>query len=152
MRSTSINGLKIIKAYEGLRLSAYLCPAKVVTIGYGSTRYPDGRKVLMGEKLVNEAMATQLLLATLEPFESVVNKSLPNLNQYQFDALVSLCYNIGGSAFGRSTLVRKAKVNANDPSIADEFMRWNKAGGKVLQGLTTRRAAEAKLYFTPCKV
>jgi lysozyme len=106
----------------------------------------------MGEKLVNEAMATQLLLATLEPFESVVNKSLPNLNQYQFDALVSLCYNIGGSAFGRSTLVRKAKVNANDPSIADEFMRWNKAAGKVLQGLTNRRAAEAKLYFTPCKV
>lgn len=151
MRSTSAAGLALIKRYEGLKLKAYLCPAKVATIGYGSTRYPDGRRVVLTDKLTNEAEATQLLLSTLNAFESVVNKNLPNINQCQFDALVSLCYNIGGASLAKSTLVRKAKVNANDASIIDEFMRWNKAGGKVLAGLTTRRAEEAKLYFKACK-
>jgi lysozyme len=151
MRSTSAAGLALIKRYEGLKLKAYLCPAKVATIGYGSTRYHDGRRVVLTDKLTNEAEATQLLLSTLNQFETVVNKNLPNVNQCQFDALVSLCYNIGGASFAKSTLVRKAKVNPNDPSILDEFMRWNKAGGKVLAGLTTRRADEAKLYFKECK-
>lgn len=151
MRSTSAAGLALIKRYEGLKLKAYLCPASVVTIGYGSTRYPDGRRVLITDKLTNEAEATQLLLSTLNQYQTVVNKNLPNINQCQFDALVSLCYNIGGASFAKSTLVRKAKVNVNDPSILDEFMRWNKAGGKVLAGLTTRRAEEAKLYFKACK-
>jgi lysozyme len=143
--------LALIKRYEGLKLKAYLCPAKVATIGYGSTRYPDGRRVMLTDKLTNEAEATQLLLSTLNQYETVVNKNLPNINQCQFDALVSLCYNIGGASLAKSTLVRKAKVNANDPSIFDEFMRWNKAGSKVLAGLTTRRADEAKLYFKACK-
>ena len=151
MRSTSAAGLALIKRYEGLKLKAYLCPAKVATIGYGSTRYPDGRRVILTDKLTNEAEATQLLLSTLAAFEKTVNNLLPNVNQCQFDALVSLCYNIGSSALSKSTLIRKAKVNANDPSILDEFMRWNKAGGKVLAGLTTRRAEEAKLYFKACK-
>jgi len=151
MRSTSAAGLALIKRYEGLKLKAYLCPAKVATIGYGSTRYPDGRRVMLTDKLTNEAEATQLLLSTLNQYETVVNKNLPNVNQCQFDALVSLCYNIGGASLAKSTLVRKAKVNPNDPSILDEFMRWNKAGGKVLAGLTTRRAEEAKLYFKACK-
>ena len=151
MRSTSAAGLALIKRYEGLKLKAYLCPAKVATIGYGSTRYPDGRRVMLTDKLTNEAEATQLLLSTLAAFEKTVNNLLPNINQCQFDALVSLCYNIGSSALSKSTLIRKAKVNPNDPSILDEFMRWNKAGGKVLAGLTTRRADEAKLYFKACK-
>jgi lysozyme len=151
MRSTSAAGLALIKRYEGLKLKAYLCPAKVATIGYGSTRYPDGRRVMLTDKLTNEAEATQLLLSTLNQYETVVNKNLPNINQCQFDALVSLSYNIGGASLAKSTLVRKAKVNPNDPSILDEFMRWNKAGGKVLAGLTTRRADEAKLYFKACK-
>ena len=151
MRSTSAAGLALIKKYEGLKIKAYLCPAKVATIGYGSTRYPNGKRVEINDKLTNEAEATQLLLSTLNAFETAVNKNLPNINQCQFDALVSLCYNIGGASFAKSTLVRKAKVNPNDPSILDEFMRWNKAGGKVLAGLTTRRAEEAKLYFKACK-
>jgi lysozyme len=151
MRSTSAAGLALIKKYEGLKIKAYLCPAKVATIGYGSTRYPNGKRVEINDKLTNEAEATQLLLSTLNAFETVVNKNLPNVNQCQFDALVSLCYNIGGASLAKSTLVRKAKVNANDPSILDEFMRWNKAGGKPLAGLTTRRAEEAKLYFKACK-
>jgi lysozyme len=123
----------------------------VATIGYGSTRYPDGRRGMLTDKLTNEAEATQLLLSTLNQYETVVNKNLPNINQCQFDALVSLSYNIGGASLAKSTLVRKAKVNPNDPSILDEFMRWNKSSGKVLAGLITRRADEAKLYFKACK-
>lgn len=150
MRSTSSLGLNLIKKYEGLRLSAYLCPASVVTIGYGSTRYPNGKKVILGEKLSGEKEATQLLLSTLDPYEAAVNKHLPNINQCQFDALVSFCYNVGTGAFIKSTLLKKAKVNNADPSILDEFLRWNKAAGKVMNGLTNRRREEANLYFSLC--
>ena len=152
MHSTSSLGLNLIKKYEGLRLSAYLCPASVVTIGYGTTKYSNGKKVLLGEKLSGEKEATQLLLSTLEPYEAAVNKHLPNLNQCQFDALVSFAYNLGTGALIKSTLLKKAKVNPNDPSIVDEFLKWNKAAGKVLNGLTNRRREEANLYFSLCKV
>lgn len=151
MRSTSAQGLAIIKKHEGLRLSSYLCPAGVPTIGYGNTRYPDGRKVILGEKLSSEKEATQLLLASLESFEAAVNRHLPNLNQCQFDALVSFTYNVGTGAFIKSTLLKKAKVNASDPSIVDEFQKWVRGGGKVLPGLVTRRREEANLYFSLCK-
>ena len=150
MRSTSSLGLNLIKKYEGLRLNAYLCPASVVTIGYGSTKYPNGKKVLLGEKLSGEKEATQLLLSTLDPYEAAVNKHLPNINQCQFDALVSFAYNVGTGAFIKSTLLKKAKVNNADPSILDEFLRWNKAAGKVMNGLTNRRREEANLYFSIC--
>ena len=151
MRSTSAQGLAIIKKHEGLRLSSYLCPAGVPTIGYGNTRHPDGRKVVLGEKLSSEKEATQLLLASLESFEAAVNRHLPNLNQCQFDALVSFTYNVGTGAFIKSTLLKKAKVNAADPSIVDEFQKWVRGGGKVLPGLVTRRREEANLYFSLCK-
>lgn len=150
MRSTSLLGLNLIKKWEGLRLSSYLCAAGVPTIGYGSTRYPNGKKVMLGEKLTGEKEATQLLLATLAPFEAAVNKHLPILNQCQFDALVAFSYNVGTGALIKSTLLKKAKVNPNDPSILDEFLKWNKASGKVLTGLTNRRREEANLYFSLC--
>jgi len=150
MRSTSLLGLNLIKKYEGLRLSSYLCPAGVPTIGYGSTRHPNGKKVLLGEKLNSEKEATQLLLATLSPYEDAVNKHLPNINQCQFDALVAFSYNVGTGALVKSTLLKKAKANAADPSILDEFLKWNKAGGKILNGLTNRRREEANLYFSLC--
>lgn len=150
MRSTSLLGLNLIKKWEGLRLSAYLCAAGVPTIGYGSTRYPNGKKIMLGEKLASEKEATQLLLATLSPYEDAVNKHLPNLNQCQFDALVAFSYNVGTGALVKSTLMRKAKANSADPSIVDEFLKWNKAGGKALTGLTNRRREEANLYFSLC--
>jgi len=152
MRSTSAQGLAIIKKHEGLRLSSYLCPAGVPTIGYGNTRYPDGRKVILGEKLSSEKEATQLLLASLQSFEAAVNRHLPNLNQCQFDALVSFAYNVGTGAFIKSTLLKKAKVNPSDPSIVDEFQKWVRGGGKVLPGLVTRRREEANLYFSICNI
>jgi lysozyme len=124
----------------------------VPTIGYGSTRDPNGKKVLLGEKLTGEKEATQLLLSTLDPFEAAVNKHLPNLNQCQFDALVAFSYNVGTGALVKSTLLKKAKANSADPSILDEFLKWNKAGGKVLSGLTNRRREEANLYFSLCNI
>jgi lysozyme len=152
MKSISAAGLAFIKKYEGLRLSAYHCPAGIVTIGYGSTRYPEGRLVMISDQLRSEEEATQLLLATISEFESAVNEKLLNINQNQFDALVSFTYNVGVHAFSESTLLRKAKINANDLSIYDEFLRWNYASGKVLSGLTKRRREEANLYLFNSKV
>jgi lysozyme len=105
----------------------------------------------MGDKLDNEQEATSLLLAAMKSFEDAVNRHLPNVNQCQFDALVSFCYNVGTGAFIKSTLLKKAKANPADPSIVDEFNKWVRGGGKVLPGLVTRRREEAKLYFSLCK-
>lgn len=146
MRSISAAGLAFIKKYEGLRLSAYYCPAGIVTIGYGSTRYPEGRLVMISDELSSEEEATQLLLSTISEFESAVNEKQLNINQNQFDALVSFTYNVGVQAFSESTLLEKAKINVNDLSIYDEFMRWNYSSGRVLAGLTARRMEEADLY------
>ena len=146
MRSISEAGLAFIKKYEGLRLSAYHCPAGIVTIGYGTTCYPDGRLVMISDQLRSEEEATQLLLSTISIYENAVNENLSNVNQNQFDALVSFTYNVGIHAFSQSTLLRKAEVNVNDLSIYDEFKRWNKASGIVLAGLTKRRMEEANLY------
>jgi lysozyme len=148
MHTISEFGLNTIKKFEGLRLEAYQCPAGVYTIGYGSTRFPDGSCVCMYDKLHAEAEATELLKYTVQAYEQCINDALPNLNQNQFDALVSFTYNIGIGAFLASTLLKLAKVNAQDPRIRNEFLRWNIAGGKILAGLQTRRSEEARLYFS----
>ncbi len=133
-------GLAIIRKYEGLRLTAYLCPAKVWTIGYGST----GPHVKPG-LTITEAAADALLRNDLARFEAAVARGAPKSSQAQFDAMVSLAFNIGETAFLGSTLLRKH--NAGDYGGARaEFARWNKSGGKVLAGLSNRRAAEAALY------
>jgi lysozyme len=134
--------------FEGYKAKSYLCPAGVVTIGFGSTMYQDGRKIKLGDT-INEDQGNQLLMWELK------NKSISlhglNLNQNQFDSCLSFIYNVGIGAFTKSTLRKKILLNPNDPSIKLEFMKWNKAtvGGKltVLKGLTRRRTAEAELYF-----
>lgn len=141
----SQNCIDLIKRFEGFKPDAYLCPAGVPTIGYGSTMWSDGKKVQLGQK-ISMADAEKLLMW------EVTNKSKAitqlSLNQNQFDALVSFAYNVGVGAINRSTLVKKAKLNPNDATIRDEFMRWTKAGGKELPGLVKRRKAEADLYFS----
>ena len=148
MHTISEFGLNTIKKFEGLRLEAYQCPAGVYTIGYGSTRFPDGSCVRMYDKLHDDDEATDLLKYTVQAYEQCINDALPNLNQNQFDALVSFTYNIGIGAFLASTLMKLAKVNAQDPGIRNEFLRWNIAGGKILAGLQARRSEEARLYFS----
>ena len=145
----SKQGLEIIKKHEGFRSKPYLCPAGVPTIGYGSTYYPDGKRVKMTDNAIDKVSAETLLYMTLNKFEDcVLNAVKSNINQNQFDALVSFTYNLGCGNLNKSTLLKKVNVDPCDRSIVNEFMKWNKAGGKVLKGLTTRRHDEATLYFT----
>ena len=133
-----------IKEYEGCRLRAYRCPAGVLTIGYGHT----GEDVFEG-MTITQAEADRLFDNDIEKFERQVRSviGLVNLRQCQWDALVSLAYNIGIGALSRSTLLRKVRSNPDNPTIRAEFLRWNKAAGHELPGLTRRREWEARRYF-----
>lgn len=141
---TGKQGKDIIKMYEGFRAFAYLCPAGVMTIGFGTTRI-NGNPVLANQK-VTVAEANMLLEADLKKFEDSVNNLVKvDLTQNQFDSLVSFVYNVGPENFKKSTLLKK--INAEEyAEAAEEFLKWNKAGGKVLPGLTRRRAAEKALF------
>ena len=143
----SQKGMEFIEDFEGLRLKAYQCSAGVWTIGIGSTRYEDGKPVKKGDVLPNEAAAYNLFRVTVGQYEKAVNDLGAKLEQCQFDALVSLCYNIGVGNFTKSTVARLVKANPDDKAIAEAIKRWNKASGKVVAGLVRRREAEAKLYF-----
>ena len=147
MKSSS-NGIRLIKEFEGLRLTSYLCSAGVPTIGYGATYYHDGSKVKLGQTITKE-QASQMLVDHLKEFEGSVTGLLnkTKVNQNQFDALVSLNYNIGPTNLAISQLLRFVKLNPNDPRIAAEFAKWNRAGGNVVTGLVRRRKKEAQLYF-----
>lgn len=133
-----------IKGWEGCRLTAYRCPAGVLTIGYGHTGkdVTPGKRITQAEAdaLFNEDIAK--FAASVEPLVAGVN-----LNNNQFDALVSLAYNIGVGAFRNSTLLKFVKANPDDEAIRREFLRWDKSGGRVLPGLSKRRLAEANHYF-----
>ena len=139
---TSHKGIALIKEFEGLRLKAYKCPGGVWTIGYGHTA---GVKPGM---TITEEQAEQFLKEDLIVFERAVNNQNLSIDQNQFDALISLIYNIGIGNFQKSTLLRKARVNPNDNSIMDEFLKWVYSKGRVLPGLQRRRLAEMKLYFS----
>jgi lysozyme len=142
------SGYKLIQEFEGLSLVPYLCSAKVATIGYGSTFYPSGKKVTMQDQPISLATAKWMLKETADKFATDVDKLIKSkLTQNQFNAIVSFAFNLGLTSLGRSTLLKKVNINPNDPTIVAEFAKWNKAGGKVLNGLTKRRAKEAKLYF-----
>jgi lysozyme len=144
-KKTGDSGKKLIKDFEGFRASAYICPAGVPTIGYGTTRI-NGRPVKAGLKITTDE-ANQFLEEDLKVFEDVVNNSVSiEITQNQFDALVCFVYNVGSGNFKKSTLLKL--VNSGDLSeAADQFLRWNKAGGKVLSGLTRRRKAERELFL-----
>ena len=139
---TSDKGIGLIKRFEGLRLKAYLCPAGKPTIGYGHTK-----DVKLGD-VITEEEAEQLLREDLIVVENEINRHNLNLNQNQFDALVSFVYNVGIGNFRTSTLLKKIKANPNDKTIANEFKRWVYSNGKRLPGLVKRREEEAELYFT----
>jgi lysozyme len=143
---TNQKGIELLKEFEGFRANSYLCPANVWTIGYGHTSAAGEPKVYSGQKITKK-QAEEILKQDLEKFEFVVESSVQvPLTENQFSALVSFVYNIGSSAFKSSTLLRK--LNAKDYlGAADEFKRWNKGGGRVLQGLVRRREAERELFL-----
>lgn len=135
-------GLDLIKSHEGLRLNAYLCPAGVLTIGYGHTATTQ-----TGQQ-ITEAQAEALLRQDVQWAEAAVRRNVTvPLTQSQFDALVSFVFNIGEPAFRRSTLLRLLN-DGQRAAAADEFARWNKAGNRVLAGLTRRRADEQQLFLS----
>jgi lysozyme len=142
-------GYLLITKHEGLRLKPYLCPAKVPTIGYGNTYYPDGKRVTLLDKDITKEYAFEMFKEVANRFAKRVDKLVTSeINQNQFNALVSFAYNVGTGNFASSTLLKKVNKNPNDLSIRYEFLKWNKAGGKVLNGLTNRRNEEADIYFS----
>ena len=147
---TNKRGLDLIKEFEGLRLKPYLCSANVPTLGWGSTFYEDGKKVQLTDKHISRARAEQLLINNITHFEKQLYPILSGLmlNDNQFSALVSFTFNVGVANFKKSTLLKIIRENPNDKDITEQFLRWNKANKKELPGLTRRRQAEAKLYFS----
>ena len=145
----SENGLKLVKEFEGLSLKPYLDVVKIPTIGYGNTFYKDGKKVTLNDKPINEIEATELLsyVAQKDFGDKILQLVKVPLNQNQFDALVSICYNIGMGNFTKSTLLKK--INSSDFKGASlEFEKWNKSGGVVLSGLAKRRLKEKALFIS----
>lgn len=141
--------IELIKHFEGLRLTAYVCIGGKPTIGFGSTYYEDGSRVNLGD-VITLQQANELLMNILSQFErdlSTLIHGIP-VNQNQFDALVSFAFNIGIESLAQSTLLKKVKSNHNDTSIAVEFGRWVMASGQRINGLVIRRRKEAELYFS----
>lgn len=139
--SISGNGLALIKRLEGLRYNAYQCSAGVWTIGYGHTKgVKEGDTCTISQ-------ANEWLLEDVAEAEDAVNSQRLDINQNQFDSLVSFCFNVGIKAFKESTLLKKIRENPNDPTISSEFARWKYAAGNEVTGLINRRKEESNLYF-----
>lgn len=139
---------ELVKHFEGCKLTSYVCSAGHNTIGYGNTFYENGVKVKPGDKITQQR-AEELLDVILIKFVQQTNELIKsNVNQNQRDALTDFAYNCGIGNLKSSTLLKKVNADPNDKTIRDEFMKWNKGGGKVLNGLTRRREAEANLYFS----
>ena len=137
---TSQKGIDLIKSFEGLRLTAYQDVVGVYTIGYGTT---TGIKPGMQ---ITQYRAEEFLKCDLDKFESAVSNlvTVP-LTQNQFDALVCFCYNVGSGALKSSTLLKRLN-QGNYSGAAEQFLLWDKAGGKQVAGLTRRRHAESELF------
>lgn len=145
-------GIDLIKSFEGWRSKAYVDPGtggEPITIGYGHTTAAGPPSVHLGMTITPE-LGEQILIRDLAGAIASVDKLAANkkLSDNAFSALVSFTFNLGQGNLAKSTLLKK--VNAGDlQAAAAEFGKWNKAAGKVLPGLTKRRAAEAKLFLTP---
>src|SRR5690606_5549278 len=143
----SPSGVDLICNFEGLRLKAYDDGVGVWTIGFGTTKYPNGIRVKKGDTCTLD-QAKAYMQNDLKSFEQTVNNTVKvPLNQNQFDALVSLAYNIGSTAFKNSTLVRRLN-EGNYKAAANQFDVWVNAGGKRMQGLVNRRTTEKALFLT----
>ena len=140
---TSDKGIEfLIKEEGGIRLKAYKCQAGILTIGVGHT----GKDVKEGMEITEEK-AIELLKLDLRRFEDVVNKNINvTLKQHEFDALISLAFNIGCTAFSNSTVVKKINTGAKMCEVEEAWKMWRKGGGKVLPILVRRREREVKMY------
>jgi lysozyme len=145
----SDKGYDLIKRFEGFSDRPYKCPAGISTIGYGNTYYPNGTKVKITDKQITREYANEILAHIADEFaEDVLKLVKSKITVNQLNALTSFAYNVGVANLAKSTLLKLVNINPNDGNIAKEFLKWSKAGGKVLNGLTNRRIAESALYFT----
>lgn len=138
--------IKLIQSFEGISLRSYLCPAGVWTVGFGNTRHAHPNQTITQDE------AEAFLLEDLDDTINQIHKALPTfdkLTENQQTALISFVFNLGIGNFNASTLKKKILANPEDISIATEFLRWNKANGKPLPGLTKRRKAESDLWLKP---
>jgi lysozyme len=144
--SISAHGINLITSFEDLKLNAYDDGTGIWTIGFGTTVYPNKARVKKGERCTLE-QAKSFFQYDLRRFEKTVNEAVRvPISQNQFDALVSLAYNIGSNAFKNSTLLKYLNSLAYQDA-ADQFLVWNKGGGKVLKGLIHRRQVERSLFL-----
>lgn len=156
---TSKQGIDLIIHFEGIKLKPYLCPANKVTVGVGKVLLDNNEKMLEGKEGLEKAKklfpelqeitrekAVELLHEDLEPYEKSINSLDLSFKQQEFDSLVSFIYNLGFKSLLSSTLLKRIKSKQGD--IEEAFLMWNKCNGKVLDGLTKRRKAEATLFLT----
>jgi lysozyme len=144
IKQMSDNGLKFLMNNEGVVLKPYLDTKGIPTIGVGNTFYEDGSKVKMTDPPITEKRAMELFRWILKQYElAVYSNTRDDINQNQFDALVSFTYNVGVNAFKNSTLLKRINANASQQSITNAFMMWNKP--KEIIG---RRKREVELYFS----
>lgn len=151
--TVSQQGVDLIKGFEGLELEAYKDIAGIPTIGYGATQYEDGTPVKMGDVITLNQAETLISIDVARRARNISEViGFLYLTQNQFDALVSLAYNIGLGAFKSSTVLKRVRANRNDPTIKDAFLMWNKTTingeKKVSPGLVNRRTKEAEYYFS----
>lgn len=145
-------GLDLIKKWEGFYTDAYLCPAKVWTIGYGLTKWPNGSAVKKGDKITQAEALALLEQQVNEHASAIFNYIKVDLTQNQFDALASFCYNLGKHILGKDPALTRY-INAKDWANVTRVMQlYNKAGGKVLKGLVDRRKDEEELFNKGIKI
>ena len=153
MRSVNDAGVNLVTSFEGLKLHPYPDAGKgIPTIGYGTIAYPDGRKVSLNDPDITEDQAREYLQYEMNQKASGVESMVSvTLNDNEFAALVCFAYNVGLGAFQGSTLLTMLNAGQDREAVADQFLRWNKAGGKELPGLTRRRQAERSLFLHPAQ-
>lgn len=141
-------GRKMIQQFEGYRAYPYLDVVGVPTIGYGNTYYPDGTKVTLKDKKLTPREGDRLFTMIVKQFEDAVNNLVTvKITQNQYDALVSLAYNIGIGALGKSSLLKAINGKLGRAEIEKAYKRWNTAGGRVHPVLTARRLEELDLFL-----
>ena len=145
----SPNGIEFIKKWEQFRSKPYKDKSGVPTIGFGTTYYPNGQRVRLTDPEITLEQGLEIFYDNLLIYQIAVDSlTRDDITQNQFDALVSLAYNIGIEALKRSKLLRLVNENPNDPNIAKQFMRWVYDEGRVVSGLINRRSDEINLYFS----
>lgn len=146
IKKLSAQGVDFLMQEEGLKLTPYLDSKGKPTIGVGNTYYPGGRKVKITDPPITKEKAIEMFNIIVARYEkTVADKVKSDIKQNQFDALVSLCYNIGSDGFAGSTVLELLNINPNDPKINEAFCLWKWSGGKPI--LLGRRQREVKLYF-----